>query len=392
MTFSIDKNERKIVASFHPPGGYKSDESFLSDILTSYDRHMRPLEEPNEMLNSVFEVDAGKAIVESALRMLDEGITFEEKRAFYRDELKDIEAAIVNKDVELSSLRIDGTQGLTTLNQYDLVTGLVNSFKVAPTASEDVIIGEPLASDAEIDALLAEVSLPEQVAEPEAVGQLLTIREFLDSQNKYNKHSSAGREQEGGTDLQKLDISSIMKRKQEQFNKKKEQEEQAKAKQALSKLSSDASLAEERKDSLGGAGAIDELDLIIQDSAALKRIESQHEEKKALGPSTSASPEKRVSWFEEDFMDMSRFKEMVPSPAITYPFELDDFQKRACYRLEQGNCVFVAAHTSAGKTVVAEYAIALARKHMTKTIYTSPIKALSNQKYREFKDKFGDGK
>ena len=52
----------------------------------------------------------------------------------------------------------------------------------------------------------------------------------------------------------------------------------------------------------------------------------------------------------------------------------------------------MAAHTSAGKTVVAEYAIALAQKHMTKTIYTSPIKALSNQKYREFKDKFGDGK
>jgi antiviral helicase SKI2 len=38
----------------------------------------------------------------------------------------------------------------------------------------------------------------------------------------------------------------------------------------------------------------------------------------------------------------------------------------------------VAAHTSAGKTVVAEYAIALSMKHMTKTIYTSPIKALSN--------------
>ena len=52
----------------------------------------------------------------------------------------------------------------------------------------------------------------------------------------------------------------------------------------------------------------------------------------------------------------------------------------------------MAAHTSAGKTVVAEYAIALSMKHMTKTIYTSPIKALSNQKYREFKTKFNDGK
>ena len=47
--------------------------------------------------------------------------------------------------------------------------------------------------------------------------------------------------------------------------------------------------------------------------------------------------------------------------------------------------MFVAAHTSAGKTVVAEYAIALSQKHMTRTIYTSPIKALSNQKFRDFK-------
>jgi antiviral helicase SKI2 len=58
--------------------------------------------------------------------------------------------------------------------------------------------------------------------------------------------------------------------------------------------------------------------------------------------------------------------------------------------LENNESVFVAAHTSAGKTVVAEYAIALAAKHMTRTIYTSPIKALSNQKFRDFKNTFGD--
>lgn len=40
-----------------------------------------------------------------------------------------------------------------------------------------------------------------------------------------------------------------------------------------------------------------------------------------------------------------------------------------------------------GKTVVAEYAIALAQMHMTRAVYTSPIKALSNQKYRDFKVK-----
>ena len=76
--------------------------------------------------------------------------------------------------------------------------------------------------------------------------------------------------------------------------------------------------------------------------------------------------------------------------ATTYPFELDEFQKRAVYRVENSQCVLVAAHTSAGKTVVAEYAIAKSLKNNMKCVYTSPIKALSNQKYKEFKEKFGD--
>ncbi|TCD65475.1 hypothetical protein EIP91_002593 [Steccherinum ochraceum] len=85
---------------------------------------------------------------------------------------------------------------------------------------------------------------------------------------------------------------------------------------------------------------------------------------------------------------MTNFHELVPDMAHKYPFELDTFQKEAVYHLEMGDSVFVAAHTSAGKTVVAEYAIALAAKHMTRAIYTSPIKALSNQKYRDFKQTF----
>lgn len=86
---------------------------------------------------------------------------------------------------------------------------------------------------------------------------------------------------------------------------------------------------------------------------------------------------------------MTNFRELVPEMAHKYPFELDTFQKEAVYHLEMGDSVFVAAHTSAGKTVVAEYAIALAEKHMTRAIYTSPIKALSNQKFRDFKQTFG---
>jgi len=88
--------------------------------------------------------------------------------------------------------------------------------------------------------------------------------------------------------------------------------------------------------------------------------------------------------------DIPNFKELVPDPAREWPFELDTFQKEAIYHLENGDSVFVAAHTSAGKTVVAEYAIALAAKHMTKAIYTSPIKALSNQKFRDFRQTFDE--
>jgi len=87
---------------------------------------------------------------------------------------------------------------------------------------------------------------------------------------------------------------------------------------------------------------------------------------------------------------LSDFHQQVPQMAYQWPFELDTFQKQAVLKLEQAESVFVAAHTSAGKTVVAEYAIALSQKHMTRTIYTSPIKALSNQKFRDFKDTFND--
>lgn len=86
--------------------------------------------------------------------------------------------------------------------------------------------------------------------------------------------------------------------------------------------------------------------------------------------------------------EIPNFRELVPDMAREWPFELDTFQKEAIYHIENGDSVFVAAHTSAGKTVVAEYGIALAAKHKTKAIYTSPIKALSNQKFRDFRGTF----
>eukprot|EP01129_Flabellula_baltica_P006607 TRINITY_DN2487_c0_g3_i1.p1 TRINITY_DN2487_c0_g3~~TRINITY_DN2487_c0_g3_i1.p1 ORF type:complete len:1028 (-),score=306.38 TRINITY_DN2487_c0_g3_i1:34-3093(-) len=77
-------------------------------------------------------------------------------------------------------------------------------------------------------------------------------------------------------------------------------------------------------------------------------------------------------------------------PAKQYPFTLDPFQKVAVSCLEKQQSVLVAAHTSAGKTVVAEYAIAMSLRDNQRVIYTSPIKALSNQKYRELNEEFGD--
>lgn len=53
--------------------------------------------------------------------------------------------------------------------------------------------------------------------------------------------------------------------------------------------------------------------------------------------------------------------------------------------------MLVAAHTSAGKTVVAQYAFAMALRDKTRVVYTSPLKALSNQKYRELQEEFQVG-
>ncbi|VDP52304.1 unnamed protein product [Schistosoma margrebowiei] len=87
---------------------------------------------------------------------------------------------------------------------------------------------------------------------------------------------------------------------------------------------------------------------------------------------------------------MPPLTKLVDNPAFNWEFELDTFQKQAILCLERNQTVFVAAHTSAGKTVVAEYACALCRRRGTRVIYTSPIKALSNQKFYDFRQTFGD--
>eukprot|EP01088_Endostelium_zonatum_P017135 TRINITY_DN4905_c1_g1_i1.p1 TRINITY_DN4905_c1_g1~~TRINITY_DN4905_c1_g1_i1.p1 ORF type:complete len:1322 (-),score=354.13 TRINITY_DN4905_c1_g1_i1:6-3947(-) len=130
------------------------------------------------------------------------------------------------------------------------------------------------------------------------------------------------------------------------------------------------------------------------DKGTLKRADSFEDLLKLTGNRQNlrrnTRGNKKFEWATTEHVDVSNFDELVPDPVIKYPFDLDVFQKEAVYHLERGESVFVAAHTSAGKTVVAEYAIAMAAKHMTRAIYTSPIKALSNQKFRDFKETFGD--
>ena len=72
----------------------------------------------------------------------------------------------------------------------------------------------------------------------------------------------------------------------------------------------------------------------------------------------------------------------------TFPFPLSDFQKYAIQSIVEGNHILVTAHTGSGKTLPAEFAIEHFVAQGKKVIYTSPIKALSNQKFHEFTKKF----
>ena len=91
------------------------------------------------------------------------------------------------------------------------------------------------------------------------------------------------------------------------------------------------------------------------------------------------------------------FRRSQVGPALTefqagYAFGLDAFQRTACEALEAGRGVLVAAPTGAGKTVVGEFAVHLALRSGGKCFYTTPIKALSNQKYADLKARHGADK
>ena len=133
----------------------------------------------------------------------------------------------------------------------------------------------------------------------------------------------------------------------------------------------------------------------LQDSTPLA-AEEEEEEKKETVIATGTSHDKSIRSYSAIPTLRSKSSttetstETTKEPAKVYPFELDPFQQRAIEYVEKGESVLVAAHTSAGKTVVAEYAIAVSLRDQSRVIYTSPIKALSNQKFRDLQSEFGD--
>jgi ATP-dependent RNA helicase HelY len=93
---------------------------------------------------------------------------------------------------------------------------------------------------------------------------------------------------------------------------------------------------------------------------------------------------------QEDSGTQTEATDEIASFVARYPFPLDAFQVEAIAHLAQGQSVMVAAPTGTGKTIVAEYAIWRAQQQGQRVIYTTPLKALSNQKYRDLRVLYGD--
>src|SRR4051794_34709507 len=102
---------------------------------------------------------------------------------------------------------------------------------------------------------------------------------------------------------------------------------------------------------------------------------------------TDLSPSERYS----EYRKHQRHPVLKDFQAL-YDFPLDDFQHRGCQAIEEGRSVLVAAPTGSGKTIVGEFAVHLAIETGRKCFFTTPIKALSNQKYADLVARYGPEK
>lgn len=108
----------------------------------------------------------------------------------------------------------------------------------------------------------------------------------------------------------------------------------------------------------------------------------------AAAPSTSSTPSSPST--SERVVRARGVSPLVDEFAAQQPFTLDPFQVESSHHLTDGKSVLVAAPTGTGKTIVAEFAIWLMRRQNQRAIYTAPVKALSNQKFRDLRARHGD--
>lgn len=107
---------------------------------------------------------------------------------------------------------------------------------------------------------------------------------------------------------------------------------------------------------------------------------------RTTSPEAPPSPAERYAAFKEQ---QAKVTPTLRDFLATLDFPPDPFQLDAMYALDRGEGVLVAAPTSSGKTLVAEYGLARTLANGARAFYTTPIKALSNQKYRDFQARFG---
>src|SRR5215469_4270905 len=108
-----------------------------------------------------------------------------------------------------------------------------------------------------------------------------------------------------------------------------------------------------------------------------------------VAPKEKAFMDEQVVARPAEAEDTDEIQGSISAFATRYPFPLDAFQLEAMRHLAEGRSVLVTAPTGTGKTLVAEYAIWRARQHNQRVIYTTPLKALSNQKYRDLCNLYG---
>jgi superfamily II RNA helicase len=118
-----------------------------------------------------------------------------------------------------------------------------------------------------------------------------------------------------------------------------------------------------------------------------QRVSGSERERRRRRAEEAVEHEERPAWtLRED----AEARTLVDLFASEQPYPLDDFQREAAQHLAEGRSVLVAAPTGTGKTVVAEVGIWLARRDNKRAIYTTPVKALSNQKFRDLRARYGN--